>query len=167
MMAYQGRVANFNGMRCICSLICRVVLECFKVLFYVLTRPHASVNTLGFWIGSHASGRHCTAKRGQERVPLVLALRTVMSRRMYARFSPGAAAAVPAWRSTGILLCVWLESRGSGAGADPRFEDGSDPSHVWLQMLGLSGSDLFSCLVGGLKLGMDGNFHSVSGSHMS
>jgi hypothetical protein len=65
-----------------------------------------------------------------------------------------------------ITVCLVGEPR-ERSGADPRFEDGSDPSHVWLQMLGLSGSDLFSCLVGGLKLGMDGNFHSVSGSHMS
>jgi hypothetical protein len=29
------------------------------------------------------------------------------------------------------------------SGADPRFGDGSDSSHVWLQMLGWSGSNLF------------------------
>jgi hypothetical protein len=56
------------------------------------------------------------------------------------------------------------------AGAErsrPSFWDGSDPSHVWLQMLGWSGSNLFFCLVGGIRLGMDDSFHSVNGSHMS
>jgi hypothetical protein len=65
-----------------------------------------------------------------------------------------------------LTVCLVGEPR-ERSGADPRFGDGSDPSHVWLQMLGWTGSNLFFCLVGGLRLGMDGNFHSVSGSHMS
>jgi hypothetical protein len=41
-----------------------------------------------------------------------------------------------------LAMCLVGEPR-ERSGADPRFGDGSDPSHVWLQMLGWSGSDLF------------------------
>jgi hypothetical protein len=53
------------------------------------------------------------------------------------------------------------------SGAVPHSGDGSNPSHVWLQRLGWSGSDPFFCLVGGTKYGMDGSFNTVNGSHMS
>jgi hypothetical protein len=39
--------------------------------------------------------------------------------------------------------CVFVGEPRERSGADPRFGDGSDPSHVWLEMLGWSGSDLF------------------------
>jgi hypothetical protein len=53
------------------------------------------------------------------------------------------------------------------SGAVPRSGDGFNPSHVWLQRLGWSGSDPFFCLVGGTKYGMDSSFNTVNGSHMS
>jgi hypothetical protein len=41
-----------------------------------------------------------------------------------------------------VTLCLVGERR-ERSGADPCFGDGSDPSQVWLEMLGWSGSDLF------------------------
>jgi hypothetical protein len=65
-----------------------------------------------------------------------------------------------------LTVCLVGERR-ERSGDAPRFGDGSNPSQVWLEMLGWSGSDPLFCLAGGLRQGMDDNFDAVCGSHMS
>jgi hypothetical protein len=77
-----------------------------------------------------------------------------------------AAATAPPPSLSSLTVCL-VGERVERSGADPRFGDGSNPSHVWFEMLGWSGSDPFFCLVGGMRYGGADKFNSVSGSHMS
>jgi hypothetical protein len=61
--------------------------------------------------------------------------------------NPSLSLLVPAKLATGRFswvnnVCLVGERR-ERSGADPRFGDGSDPSQIWLEMLGWSGSDPF------------------------
>jgi hypothetical protein len=80
-------------------------------------------------------------------------------------YVPALLASIASSRPT-LAVCLVVE-RWERSGANPHFGDGSNPFQVWLEMLGWSGSDPLFCLVGELRLRMDGSFHSVSGSHMS
>jgi hypothetical protein len=48
-----------------------------------------------------------------------------------------------------LIVCLVGERR-EWSRANPRFRDDSNPSQVWLQILGRSGSDPLSCLVEGM-----------------
>jgi hypothetical protein len=68
--------------------------------------------------------------------------------------------------SATLTVCLVGEPR-ERSGADPRF--GTAPTLLMLGYkcwVGVAPTSFF-CLVVGLRLGMDGNVHSVSGSHMS